>query len=110
MSNAFNAEVVVVDDAFRYSKSYRVSYKGNVCVTSFSVDYNFERIFFWKKNCEGQGWVFFKKDFEIESKKENIPKRYPQGVIVRNHLGSRFQEIIPCLGVLCNHFGSDGFS
>ena len=73
MSNAFNAEVVV-DDAFRYSKSYRVRYKGNMCVTSFSVDYNFERIFFWKKNCEGQGWVFFlKKDFEIESKKKNIP-------------------------------------
>ena len=41
MSNAFNAEVVV-DDAFRYSKSYRVRYKGNMCVTSFSVDYNFE--------------------------------------------------------------------
>ena len=39
MSNAFNAEVVVVDDAFRYSKSYRVRYKGNMCVTSFSADY-----------------------------------------------------------------------
>ena len=50
MSNAFNAEeVVVVVDAFRYSKSYRVRYKGNMCVTSFSVDYNFERIFFVKK-------------------------------------------------------------
>ena len=48
MSNAFNAEVVV-DDAFRYSKSYRVRYKGNMCVTSFSVDYNFERIFFFEK-------------------------------------------------------------
>ena len=54
MSNAFNAEVVV-DDAFRYSKSYRVRYKGNMCVTSFSVDYNFERIFFCKKNSEGLG-------------------------------------------------------
>ena len=70
MSNAFNAEVVV-DDAFRYSKSYRVRYKGNMCVTSFSVDYNFERIFFVKKNSEGLCGVFFKKkkDFEIESKK-----------------------------------------
>ena len=62
MSNAFNAEVVVVVDAFRYSKSYRVRYKGNMCVTSFSVDYNFERIFFVKKKfLRGLVEFFFKK-------------------------------------------------
>ena len=59
MSNAFNAEVVV-DDAFRYSKSYRVRYKGNMCVTSFSVDYNFERIFFVKKILKA--WLIFLKE------------------------------------------------
>ena len=61
MSNAFNAEVVVVDDAFRYSKSYRVRYKGNMCVTSFSVDYNFERIFFVKKILKGLVEFFLKR-------------------------------------------------
>ena len=73
MSNAFNAEVVV-DDAFRYSKSYRVRYKGNMCVTSFSVDYNFERIFFVKKILRGLVEFFLKrKRLWNWIKERNIP-------------------------------------